>query len=115
MESKKIEFMTVAGAFFSEEDQSSRCGEIRLRVGDVQVWIDGEEVTQKGFLVQQFVEVDDDQYGWTTVCPLSDAHFLLKRCPKNLASVSRSLRKLIEQGEKVTLDIERTCVSSLVF
>ena len=107
--------MTVAGAFFSEEDQSSRCGEIRLRIGDVQVWIDGEEVTQKGLLVQQFVEVDDDQYGWTTVCPLSDAQFLLKRCPENLASVSRSLRKLIEQGEKVTLDIERTCVSSLVF
>ena len=78
-------------------------GSLRLVRDKVQSCMDPDDV-RPGLLVQEYEEVDD--YGhakWQTVCPLTDAYFMVPACPLKWYRASKTLRDMIERGDAVTL------------
>jgi hypothetical protein len=83
--------------------ESPALGALRL-VRDVVTSCMDPDDARPGLLVQEYDEVDD--YGrakWQTVCPLTDAHFMVAACPRKWYAASVKLRGMIERGEAVTL------------
>lgn len=81
-------------------------GSLRLVRSTVQSCMDPDDV-RPGMLVQEYddwlnsagLEVE----GWRTVCPLTDAYFMVPACPIKWYRASHTLRDMIERGKAVTL------------
>lgn len=90
----------IAGASLIE---SPALGSLRLVRDEVVSCMDPDDV-RPGLLVQEYDEIDD--YGratWQTVCPLTDAYFMVPACPLKWYMASKTLRDMIERGDAVTL------------
>ena len=90
----------IAGASLIE---SPALGSLRLVRDEVVSCMDPDDV-RPGLLVQEYDEIDD--YGrakWQTVCPLTDAYFMVPACPLKWYMASKTLRDMIERGGAVTL------------
>ena len=88
----------IAGASLIE---SPALGSLRLVRDEVVSCMDD---VRPGLLVQEYDEIDD--YGrakWQTVCPLTDAYFMVPACPLKWYMASKTLRDMIERGDAVTL------------
>jgi hypothetical protein len=102
-----IPLMT-AGACFMEPDE----GALRLVRSTVYGCMD--DAGRPGIVVQEYApKIDKDGFElvhchWVTVCPLTDAHFMLSHwnAPACWNEASRDLRALIEAGQPVSLDEE---------
>ena len=57
------------------------------------------EEERPGILVQEY----DGRTKWQTVCPLTDAYFMVPACPIKWYRASKILRDMIERGKAVTL------------
>ena len=82
-------------------------GTLRLVRREIVDCIDPDKV-RVGLMVQEYEEVDE--YGrakWRTVCPLTDAHFMVDACPVKWYRASVKLRDMMERGEDVTLADEQ--------
>lgn len=77
-------------------------GSLRL-VRDVVVSCMDPDDKRPGLLVQEYEEDSDDRAAWRTVCPLTDAYFMLPACPIKWYRASQTLRDMMERGEAVTL------------
>ncbi len=77
-------------------------GSLRLVRGEVVGCMDPDDV-RPGLLVQEYEEDSNDRAAWRTVCPLTDAEFMLSLCPPRWARASLKLRDMIERGERVSL------------
>ena len=77
-------------------------GSLRL-VRDVVVSCMDPDDQRPGLLVQEYEEDGDDRAAWRTVCPLTDAHFMVSLCPPKWYAASVKLRDMMERGETVTL------------
>ena len=78
-------------------------GSLRLVRGEVVGCMDPDDV-RPGLLVQEYDEIDDYGRGkWQTVCPLTDAYFMVPTCPIQWYMASKTLRDMIERGDAVTL------------
>ena len=90
----------IAGASLIERPA---LGSLRLVRDEVVSCMDPDDV-RPGLLVQEYDEIDD--YGrakWQTVCPLTDAYFMVPACPLKWYMASKTLRDMIERGDAVTL------------
>ena len=85
-----------AGACFNEVNDCS----LRLVRGMVSHCLE-EVPARPGLLVQEY-----EDGIWQTVCPLTDAHFMVDACPAAWDRASRHLRDMIERDEAVTLAAE---------
>jgi hypothetical protein len=102
-----IPFMT-AGACFMEPEE----GALRLVRSTVYACMDG--TGRPGIVVQECAPKTDEDGNelvsceWVTVCPITDAHFMLAHwhAPACWISASRDLRAMIEAGQPVALDTE---------
>ena len=77
-------------------------GSLRMVRGTVVSYMDPDD-ERPGLLVQEYEEDGDDRTAWRTVCPLTDAHFMLTLCPVKWRAASVKLRGMMERGETVTL------------
>lgn len=77
-------------------------GSLRLVRGQVVSCMDPDDV-RPGLLVQEYDEDSNDRAAWRTVCPLTDAEFMVTLCPTRWMRASLKLRNMIERGEAVTL------------
>lgn len=77
-------------------------GSLRLVRGTVVSCMDPDD-ERSGLLVQEYEEDSDDRAAWRTVCPLTDAHFMVNLCPPKWYAASVKLRDMMERGETVTL------------
>jgi hypothetical protein len=77
-------------------------GSLRLVRGEVQSCMDPDDV-RPGLLVQEYEENSNGRAAWTTVCPLTDAEFMVNLCPVRWMHASLKLRDMMERGESVTL------------
>ena len=77
-------------------------GSLRL-VRDVVVSCMDPDDQRQGLLVQEYEEDGDDRPAWRTVCPLTDAHFMVSLCPRKWYVASVKLRGMMDRGEAVTL------------
>ena len=84
-------------------------GSLRL-VRDVVVSCIDPDDKRPGLLVQEYEEDSDDRAAWRTVCPLTDAHFMVNLCPPKWYAASVKLRDMMERGETVTLADERAAL-----
>lgn len=82
--------------------ESPALGSLRLVRGQVVSCMDPDD-ERPGLLVQEYEEDSDDRAAWRTVCPLTDAHFMVNLCPPKWYAASVKLRDMIERGEAVTL------------
>jgi len=96
-----IPFMTAGACFMEPED-----GALRLVVGTVGHALD-DALNRQGHLVQEY-----EEGAWRTVCPLTDAHFMLDVCPWRWQVASEHLRDLIESEMPVTLAVERAALNA---
>lgn len=80
---------------------------LRLVIDTVVHCMTNEE--RPGILVQEF-DPDEPQRGWQTVCPLTDANFMVPACPPKWFHASEQLRDLMEAGHDVTLADERAAL-----
>jgi hypothetical protein len=83
--------------------EAPELGSLRLVRDEVVSCMDPDDA-RPGLLVQEYEEVDD--YGhakWQTVCPLTDAYFMVPACPLKWYRASKTLRDMIERGDAVTL------------
>ena len=77
-------------------------GSLRLVRGEVVSCMNPDDV-RPGLLVQEYDEVDDFRAAWRTVCPLTDAEFMVDLCPPKWRCASLKLRDMLERGVAVTL------------
>lgn len=77
-------------------------GSLRLVRGKVVSCMDPDDV-RPGLLVQEYDEDSNDRAAWRTVCPLTDAEFMVGACPVRWMRASLKLRGMMERGERVTL------------
>ena len=56
-----------------------------------------------GLLVQEYEEDSNGRAAWRTVCPLTDAHYMVDMCPPKWYAASVALRDMIEHDHPVTL------------
>ena len=77
-------------------------GSLRLVRGEVVSCMDPDDV-RPGLLVQEYDEDSNDRAAWRTVCPLTDAEFIVDACPVRWMRASLKLRDMMERGERVTL------------
>lgn len=77
-------------------------GSLRLVRGQVVSCMDPDDV-RPGLLVQEYDEDSNDRAAWRTVCPLTDAEFMVTLCPTRWMRASVLLRDMLERGETVTL------------
>lgn len=92
----------IAGECFMEPE----VGSLRLVRGKVLGALDDADAPGRtGILVEEYVELDFDGWrrGWQTVCPLTDAHFMVDGCPVKWDRASCILRDRLEAGESLTL------------
>ncbi len=82
--------------------ESPALGSLRLVRSTVVSCMDPDD-ERPGLLVQEYEEDGDDRAAWRTVCPLTDAHFMVNLCPPKWHTASVKLRNMIERGEAVTL------------
>lgn len=93
----------IAGSALLEQDPG--LGALRVVRGEVISCMDPDDRRQ-GLLVEEFDEIDDHHAAWRTVCPLTDAHFMVDDCPVQWSRASYALRERMERGEDVTLAVE---------
>ncbi len=77
-------------------------GSLRLVRSTVVSCMDPDD-ERPGLLVQEYEEDSNDRAAWHTVCPLTDAHFMVNLCPPKWYAASVKLRDMMERGEAVTL------------
>lgn len=77
-------------------------GSLRLVRSTVVSCMDPDD-ERPGLLVQEYEENSDGLAAWRTVCPLTDAHFMVDLCPPKWHACSVKLRDMMERGESVTL------------
>ena len=77
-------------------------GSLRLVRDEVVSCMDPDDV-RPGLLVQEYDEDSNGRAKWQTVCPLTDAYFMVSVCPVRWSRASKTLRDMIERGEAVTL------------
>lgn len=96
----------LAGECFMEQELEP--GALRLVRGKVLGALDEPDAPGRvGHLVQETVELEEQgRVVWRTVCPLSDAHFMVDNCPVKWARASYALRERIEAGVSISLDDE---------
>ena len=82
--------------------ESPALGSLRLVRSTVVNCMDPDD-ERPGLLVQEYEEDSNDRAAWRTVCPLTDAHFMVDACPTKWHAASVKLRDMIERGEAVTL------------
>ncbi|MCK6375903.1 MAG: hypothetical protein L6Q69_17650 [Zoogloea sp.] len=80
-------------------------GSLRLVRDVVASCMDPDDV-RPGLLVQEYEEDSSDRAAWRTVCPLTDAHFMVDNAPARWVRASHKLRDMIERDEAVTLAVE---------
>lgn len=80
-------------------------GSLRLVRDEVVSCMDPDDV-RPGLLVQEYEEDSNGRAAWRTLCPLTDAHFMVDNAPTRWARASYKLRDMIERGEAVTLAVE---------
>lgn len=85
-------------------------GSLRIVRGTVQSCMDPDD-NRPGLLVQEYEEDSNDRAAWRTVCPLTDAEFMLNLCPPRWARASLKLRDMMERGDRVTLADELAALS----
>lgn len=95
---------TYIGNAFSLEGPA--LGSLRLVRGTVQSCMD-PDYARPGLLVQEYDDwlnpAGREVEGWRTVCPLTDAHFMVDLCPPKWYAASVALRDMIERDQPVTL------------
>jgi hypothetical protein len=77
-------------------------GSLRLVRDKVVSCMDPED-ERPGLLVQEYEEDSDGRAAWRTVCPLTDAEFMVTACPVRWQRASLKLRDMMERGERVSL------------
>ena len=80
-------------------------GSLRLVRGKATNCMNPDDV-RPGLLVQEYDEDSNERAAWRTVCPLTDAEFMLDLCPPRWAAASRTLRGMMERGASVTMSDE---------
>ena len=80
-------------------------GSLRIVRGEVINCMDPDDV-RPGLLVQEYAEDNNELVAWRTVCPLTDAEFMVDACPVRWMLASLKLRDMMERGESVSLEDE---------
>lgn len=84
-------------------------GSLRLVLDVVVSCMDPDDM-RPGLLVQEYEEDSDGRASWQTVCPLTDAEFMVPGAPWHWVQASYKLRDMMERGEDVTLADERAAL-----
>ena len=84
-------------------------GSLRIVRGEVINCMDPDDV-RPGLLVQEYEADSNDLVAWRTVCPLTDAEFMVDACPVRWRRASLTLRDMMERGERVSIDDELTAL-----
>jgi len=80
-------------------------GSLRIVRDEVVSCMDPDDV-RPGLLVQEYAEDSNGRAAWRTVCPLTDAEFMVAACPVRWMRASLRLRDMMERGESVRLEDE---------
>jgi hypothetical protein len=84
-------------------------GSLRLVRDKVINCMDPDDV-RPGLLVQEYAEDNNELVAWRTLCPLTDAEFMVDACPVHWMRASLNLRDMMERGERVSLEDELTAL-----
>jgi hypothetical protein len=94
-----------AARFFTPEQSEPGIGSLRIVRDEVINCMDPDDV-RPGLLVQEYYEDSNERAAWRTICPLTDAEFMVDACPVRWMRASMKLRDMMERGERVSLEDE---------
>ena len=103
-----------AARFFTPEQSEPTLGSLRIVRGKVISCMNPDDV-RPGLLVQEYYEDSNDRAAWRTVCPLTDAEFMVDACPVRWMRASLTLRDMMERGESVSIEDELTALRKARF
>lgn len=103
-----------AALFFTPEQSEPTIGSLRIVRGEVISCMDPEDV-RPGLLVQEYEEDSTDRAAWRTVCPLTDAEFMVDACPVRWRRASLKLRDMMERGKRVSIEDELSALREARF
>jgi hypothetical protein len=103
-----------AARLFNPEQSEPAIGSLRIVRGQVISCMNPDDV-RSGLLVQEYAEDSNDRAAWRTVCPLTDAEFMVDACPMRWMRASLKLRDMMERGERVSLEDELTALRDARF
>jgi hypothetical protein len=84
-------------------------GALRIVRGEVIHCMDPDDA-RPGLLVQEYEADSNERVAWRTLCPLTDAEFIVNACPVRWMRASMKLRDMMERGERVSLEDELTAL-----